>query len=113
MRGTVAVERGPLVYCFEQADQPAGTDVEDVALALGVLRERPATLPGVGPTVLIDVVGLRQPAHAGAGPPYRQEPEDAHPAPEPARYQVTTTAIPYFQWDNRDGQAMRVWLPLA
>jgi DUF1680 family protein len=26
---------------------------------------------------------------------------------------VTATAIPYFQWDNRDGGAMRVWIPLA
>ena len=26
--------------------------------------------------------------------------------------QVTATAIPYFQWDNRDGRAMRVWMPL-
>jgi len=25
---------------------------------------------------------------------------------------VTATALPYFQWDNRDGRAMRVWLPL-
>jgi uncharacterized protein len=23
------------------------------------------------------------------------------------------TAIPYFQWDNRDGRAMRVWIPVA
>jgi hypothetical protein len=26
---------------------------------------------------------------------------------------VTATAVPYFQWDNRDGRAMRVWLPAA
>jgi DUF1680 family protein len=26
---------------------------------------------------------------------------------------VTAVAIPYFQWDNRDGHAMRVWIPLA
>ena len=24
---------------------------------------------------------------------------------------VTAIAIPYFQWDNRDGRAMRVWMP--
>src|ERR1700759_3372836 len=27
VRGTAAIERGPLVYCFEQADQPDGADV--------------------------------------------------------------------------------------
>jgi hypothetical protein len=26
---------------------------------------------------------------------------------------VAAVAIPYFQWDNRDGQAMRVWMPLS
>ena len=24
---------------------------------------------------------------------------------------VTAIAIPYFQWDNRDGGPMRIWLP--
>ncbi|MCW2909452.1 MAG: hypothetical protein JWL68_4241, partial [Actinomycetia bacterium] len=27
--------------------------------------------------------------------------------------QVTATAIPYFQWDNRDGRPMQVWIPAA
>ena len=26
VRGCLAIERGPLVYCFEQADQPARLD---------------------------------------------------------------------------------------
>jgi uncharacterized protein len=92
VRGTAAIERGPLVYCFEQADQPAGTDLEDLALVLGDLGERAVTTPGIGPTVLIEAAAL---------------------AAEPAGDQVIATAIPYFQWDNRDGRAMRVWLPLA
>ena len=25
---------------------------------------------------------------------------------------ITAVAIPYFQWDNRDGRAMRIWMPL-
>ena len=39
LRGTVAIERGPLVYCAEQADQPAGLDLEDLALRPGELRD--------------------------------------------------------------------------
>jgi len=31
----------------------------------------------------------------------------------PAATPATATAIPYFQWDNRDGHAMRVWIPRA
>ncbi|HKZ92462.1 MAG TPA: beta-L-arabinofuranosidase domain-containing protein, partial [Candidatus Limnocylindrales bacterium] len=32
VRGTVAVERGPLVYCLEDADLPAGVAMADVAI---------------------------------------------------------------------------------
>jgi DUF1680 family protein len=92
VRGTAAIERGPLVYCFEQADQPAGADLEDLALVPGDLRERAADLPGIGQTILVGTGAVRLPA---------------------AGDQVTATAIPYFQWDNRDGRAMRVWLPRA
>jgi uncharacterized protein len=113
VRGTAAIERGPLVYCFEQADQPAGTDLEDLALIPGDLRERAVTVPGVGPTVLIEAPATHHPAHSAPGLPYQQDPEATTPAANPAGDQVTATAIPYFQWDNRDGRAMRVWLPLA
>jgi len=106
VRGTAAIERGPLVYCFEQADQPGGADLEDLALTGGELRERPADVPGVGSTVLIEADARRQPPASGVGLPYTAEPPDGTPG-EP----VTTTAIPYFQWDNRDGRPMRVWLP--
>jgi hypothetical protein len=39
--------------------------------------------------------------------PYAAGPDPAGPATD-----ATAVAIPYFQWDNRDGRAMRVWLPL-
>jgi DUF1680 family protein len=105
LRGTVAVERGPLVYCFEQADQDDDVSLADLALAAGELSERPEVLPGVGPTVLIEAsaAGLAAPGRGGL--PYRARPDGA-PAGS-----VAAVALPYFQWDNRDGGAMRVWLP--
>ena len=33
--GRVAVQRGPLVYCLEELDQPEGTSLTNVALELG------------------------------------------------------------------------------
>jgi DUF1680 family protein len=113
VRGTAAIERGPLVYCFEQADQPAGTDLEDLALIPGDLGERAVTVPGVGPTVLIEAPAVHNPAASASGLPYQPDPEATAPAVNPAGGQVTATAIPYFQWDNRDGRAMRVWMPRA
>ncbi len=113
VRGTAAIERGPLVYCFEQADQPAGTDLEDLALIPGDPGERAVTVPEVGPTVLIEAAAIHKPAPSASGLPYQQDREATTPAVNPAGDQVIATAIPYFQWDNRDGRAMRVWLPLA
>jgi hypothetical protein len=34
VRGCVAIERGPLVYCFEQADKLDGARVDDLAVRL-------------------------------------------------------------------------------
>jgi hypothetical protein len=90
VRGCAAIERGPLVYCFEQADQPPGVAVDDLVVTAGApLAEREETLPGVGPSVQVTA-----PARSATGD-------------TPA----TAVAIPYFQWDNRDRGAMRVWLP--
>ena len=36
VRGCVAIERGPIVYCVETADLPAGTDLEAVELSPSV-----------------------------------------------------------------------------
>ncbi|WP_144122684.1 glycoside hydrolase family 127 protein [Catellatospora sichuanensis] len=105
IRGCAAVERGPLVYCFEQADQP--TDLDELVLAAGTeLRiRRTDDLPGVGSTVLIeaDAYSVHQPY---SGLPYGS-------LPHPDRTPAIATAVPYYQWDNRDGGAMRVWLPVS
>jgi DUF1680 family protein len=106
LRGTTAIERGPLVYCAEQADQPAGLDLEDLALLPGELRDREVTLPGVGATILVEASAAALPPVTGAELPYGGAPGEQAPSP------ATVTAIPYFQWDNRDGGPMRVWLPL-
>jgi hypothetical protein len=107
LRGTAAVERGPLVYCFEQADQPAATDLEDLALVPGSLSEEAAEPDGIGPTITVGASAAVLPP-AGLGPvPYATEPDPSGPSRA-----ATAVAIPYFQWDNRDGRAMRVWLPL-
>jgi uncharacterized protein len=106
LRGAVAVERGPLVYCFEQADQSTGASVDDLALAPGDLQEGQADLPGVGRTVTV-TAGARHLGQAGDdGLPYHSLPYQ----PLPDGTAGPAAAIPYFQWDNRDGGAMRVWM---
>ncbi|NUW44141.1 glycoside hydrolase family 127 protein [Nonomuraea rhodomycinica] len=108
LRGTAAVERGPLVYCFEQADQQA--DVDDLVLdphaELRVIDKQ--DVPGLGRTVLIEA-GAYAAEPPATGLPYGSAP----PTTDPGAARLTATAVPYYQWDNRGAGAMRVWLPLA
>ena len=99
IRGTLALERGPLVYCVETADLPAGIELEEVAID-----------PTVAPAVVTrdDVaprmVGLRLPAWRRA---FGDGPAGATRADSP----IEIGAIPYFAWGNRTPGAMRVWIP--
>jgi hypothetical protein len=103
LRGTAAVERGPLVYCFEQADH-GQVSIEDLAVSGSALGEQPAA-PELGESVAVSVPAVHQPpAPPEAYPGQLDVPADSQPA--------MAVAIPYFQWDNRDGGPMRVWLPL-
>ncbi len=109
-RGTVAVERGPLVYCFEQADQPAGTAVDDLIIVPGALLEREDTVPGVGHTVFIEACAVASRPAQPDGLPYMPVPNTSLPSDGAATGPITATAVPYLHWDNRDGGAMRVWM---
>jgi len=87
VRGCAAIERGPLVYCFEQADQSVPLD--ELAVSPGSpLTQRPLTLEGIGRTVQVTAAAHGVSASDGRA-----------------------VAIPYFQWDNRGPGGMRVWVP--
>lgn len=111
VRGCAAVERGPLVYCFEQTDQREGVAVDDLAISPDAVFEEVAhdDLDGLGPTVTLRTPAVAVTGAHEAGLPYRTRggPESADSV-RPA----TATAVPYFQWDNRGDGAMRVWMPL-
>jgi DUF1680 family protein len=100
-RGLVALQRGPVVYCLEQCDQP---------VPLGRLFLPPdATLKAVfEPRLLGGVTVLR--GLAGVTPELKWEQRLYQPLP--AAQRVEFTAIPYHAWDNRAPGAMKVWLPV-
>ncbi len=105
VRGSVVIERGPLVYAIEQVDQPAGVAVDDIALvAGGELTERfdPDRLGGVP---VVEFTGTNNPP---GGPGYQPATVD-----EPAAERLTAQAIPYFTWANRGAGPMKVWLPVT
>ena len=108
MRGCLAIERGPLVYCLEQADLPADGRLDDVAIdAGGPLRA--VRQPGLlGDVVTVTARGyLRRPDGPGTWWPYG--PPDR--AARAGWQEITLTAVPYFAWANRGPGAMRVWIP--
>jgi DUF1680 family protein len=105
--GRVAIERGPLVYCLEQADHPGAPvpDLEiDVTAPLAARRD--GRLEGV---TVIRASGLQVERRGWTDRLYR--PYDA--GGEGPRRPVELTAIPYYAWANREPGAMRVWIPRA
>lgn len=107
--GSLAIERGPLVYCVEQADNP-GVHLADLRVP-GVPHLADAT----GPALVPGLIAVTTEARVDAAPQaaafaYRtlkDAPSTALGESEPVRL----TAIPYFAWANRGGNAMRVWVP--
>lgn len=105
-RRHVAIARGPIVYCLESPDLPAGVRVLDVLVPEDIrLATTPAgdALPGI--TALRGTV-LVEPAGDWSGRLYRER-------SRPDRRPIETRFIPYFAWDNRGKSEMTVWLPLV
>lgn len=117
VRGTAAVQRGPLVYCAESV---VGSDEVD----LDVFRVDPATpltsIPVTGPSDTREVVRVR--GTVVAPEPDRPWPyvEVTQPADGTGRVGVSTDGapteidlVPYYAWSNRGASTMRVWIPTA
>ena len=106
-RGALALERGPLVYCLEAADNDAVPSLADLQLDPGApLREsfEPDLLGGVH---TVTAQGWATDAQDWAESLYQ-----TFPPPEVGRA-ATLTAIPYYAWANRGAGAMQVWIPRA
>ncbi len=100
--GRLALQRGPLVYCLEGADN--GGKVRHLAMPRGaVLSERhePDLLGGI---VVLTGDGFASEATDWTDTLYKTAP--------PAR-PTKLTAIPYYAWDHREPGEMIVWIPEA
>jgi DUF1680 family protein len=109
VRDSVAIERGPLVYCVEAADMPDRIPVDDLAVdPAEPLREvrRPELLGGV--------VAIETRARHAAPNSWPRDwpyvPVGAMPAAADGGDDVPLVAVPYFAWGNRGDGAMRIWL---
>jgi hypothetical protein len=100
--GRVALRRGPLVYCLEDADH-------DVPVSRIAVPDRGTFAAEHDPDLLGGVSVLRGQGVADAAGSW----SDAlyRPAGSVERRPVDVVAVPYFAWGDRDPGAMTVWLP--
>lgn len=114
IRGTAALERGPLVYCIETADLPAGTAVEDVEVDTAI---RPTDVPrdDLAPAMIgLEVAAVSRAPNTSSWPyDHRGTGEAAGHATDDAAGDApfVLRPIPYFAWANRSVDGMRVWIP--
>ncbi|MCI0578203.1 MAG: glycoside hydrolase family 127 protein [Chloroflexi bacterium] len=105
LRGCVAIERGPLVYCFEAIDQEAGLNLRHTSLSPEVRLQAHWRGDLLGGVVTVEADGLVSDLDNWTDLYLPQE--LAHVSQRPVRL----IAVPYFAWANRGPGALRVWIP--
>ncbi len=100
--GKVALQRGPLVYCLEDADQEVS--VEQILLPSNVSLQERFVDDLLGGIMVIEGRALKPNLANWEGLLYRSKTLDAEYDSTPIR------AIPYYSWGNRKKGAMTVWM---
>ncbi|NEE02731.1 glycoside hydrolase family 127 protein [Phytoactinopolyspora halotolerans] len=118
VRGCVAVERGPLVYCAESVDLPDGIGLDDVVVDTAVEpvdRDGRVVLHGIrrgaaepGPAW---PYGSARAQGIGAGQSAATATDRRAAVPTGQAPAIELVLGPYHQWAERGPTAMRVWLP--
>jgi len=103
----VAIKYGPLVYCIESNDLPAGVRLQDVAVSLtapaGFTAQR-EKIAGVNVlTLSLDALALQRGQWASK--------QLYRPVGDHAPRAIKLKAVPYYAWGNRGDTEMSVWIP--
>jgi uncharacterized protein len=106
--GRVAIQRGPLIYCLEEIDQPSGVVLSDVAIDPG---RHPAD--EFQTEFRSDLLGGMVVLHH-TGSVYDRSVQDKilysrYSAGSAKTRKVPLTFIPYYAWANRQASSMQVW----
>jgi DUF1680 family protein len=109
--GRGAVQRGPLVYCLEQLDQPTDVPLFDVSLDLSKGHSSQFSdeyagdlLDGI---VIVKHAGVLREQSSSQQKLYSRYWGDA-----PKTRPVELKFIPYYAWANRTPSPMQVWTPI-
>jgi uncharacterized protein len=108
--GRAAVQRGPLVYCLEELDQPEGVRLFDALLDT---RQAPPKFAAeyrkdlLGGVVVVKHLGaVGEESSGGRGLYSRFTPNTREVRATELRF------IPYYAWANRAPTPMQVWTPV-
>ena len=108
--GRVAVQRGPVIYCMEQIDQPDNSALSDISITVGQKTNKE-----FGSEYKADVLdGVMLLHHEGAAYEVSSAEESLY---SPANFSTrkmrseNLTLIPYYAWANRQPTPMQVWVP--
>ena len=123
LRGTAAVQRGPLVYCAESVVGGHDVNLDTFRLDAGAALQSVRT---VGPSdtaeivrargVVTDVPPDRAWPYAEPGSGAAVGPDavsDLPVATEGPAADVEIDLVPYYAWSNRGPSTMRVWIPVS
>ncbi len=103
----VAIKYGPLVYCIESNDLPAGVKLKDVALSLrqpaNFTAQREQIVNASVVTFTLDALAL---SRADWSPKQLYRQVDGQPPRT-----IAVKAVPYYAWGNRGDTDMTVWIP--
>jgi len=106
VRGCLAIERGPLVYCIEQVDQSSGINIADVQVDSQETLQEAWREDLIDEIVAVEARGITCDLTSWEDQLYHPLTRESLPQSE-----AKLTAIPYYAWANRGSNAMRVWLP--
>ena len=99
--GKVAVTRGPMVYCLEEADN--GTDLHLLTLDCGKEAETEEFTVAGEQVIAVVMDGFRQQVQTSRKGLY-------HPLKTAVKEPVKLRFIPYYVWANRGENEMTVWV---
>jgi hypothetical protein len=100
-RGRTALSRGPLVYCFEQADN--GSDLDRFVLSTGVEFHPEEVQDLLGGITVLKGAAVREKDNA----------DGLYTESAPVAERTELRAIPYYAWANREPGEMQVWMRRA
>ena len=112
VRGCVAIQRGPVVYCIEEHDQEPGANLLDIKIDPS--GEFSSRWQGdlLGGVVTLEGTGYQMDRSAWSNNRLYRPLVPGNENHTLDR-RVKLTAIPYYAWGNRGLKSMRVWIPLA